>query len=265
MRYLHFAYVVIAVLLLGAGLFKVNDWERSLGLGPTKSRLEMTEKQLSTISDLLHVYRVRTGRYPTNDEGLLAVPELVALVDSSSEVRSWHYGWRMDDAGILCPWGEPYIYENGTHKSGNHMWSVRVNDDVRVWSLAAEKAYNHYSTWLPWPERVRTALVLAAILFFAAFIRGAVRAGASSPAGKLPRTALHLLGGIGLGALTALLLPLLLGFTTCYVTNYGNRPRTPELTREYMALMTQYHERGIIGDSAFKKIESAMKKSSGED
>lgn len=265
MSYLHFAYVVIAVLLFGAGLFKVSDWERSLGLRPTQFRLEMTDKQLSTISDMLHVYRVRTGRYPTNDEGLLAVPELVALVTSSGEVRSWHYGWRMDDAGILSPWGEPYIYENGTYKSGSHMWSVRVSDDVCVWSLAAEKAYNHYSTWSPWPGRLRIALMLAAILFFATFIRAALRAGASSPAGKLSRTALHLLGGIGLGALTALLLPLLLGFTTCYITNNGNRSRTPELTREYMTLMSKYHEQGIIGDAAFKKIEAAMKKSNDED
>ncbi len=265
MRNLHFAYVVIAVLLFGAGLFKVKVWERSLGLRPTEFRLEMSEKHLSTISDLLHVYRVRTGRYPTNDEGLLAVPELAALVGSSGEVRSRDYRWRMNDAGILSPWGEPYIYENETHESGNAMWLVRVNDDVCVWSLAAKKAYSHYSTWSSWLGRARIALMLAAILFFAAFIRGAVRAGASSPASKLPRTALHLLGGIGLGAVVALFLPVLMGVTTCYVTNYGNRSRTPKLTREYMALMTEYRGRGIIGDSAFEKIEAAMKKSSGED
>ena len=46
---------------------------------------------------------------------------------------------------------------------------------------------------------------------------------------------------------------------SCYDIAIG-RPRTPELTQDYLALITRYHDRSIISDKAYEKIVKAMKK-----
>lgn len=261
MRNLHFVYIFVCVLLL-AGLLRVGEWERSLGLRRDKFMLNMAEKQLSTISDLLNVYHARTGRYPTTDEGLLAVPELVALVKASGDYASPHYSWRMNEAGILSPWGEPYIYENGRNDWGDGKSSISLHNGIYIWSLAAERAQKHYETWSPWPGRVVAVLALGAVLSLAAFIRGAIRAGGSagSAYGRISRTALHLVSGVGLGALVLAVLVPVLGVSTCYASYVGNRRRTPELTSEYLSLMIGFRERGIISEATYAKIEAAMRK-----
>lgn len=261
MRNLHFLHIIVCVLLL-AGLLRIGEWERSLRLSHDKFMLDMSEKQLSTISDLLNVYHARTGRYPTTDEGLLTVPELVALVRASGDTESPHHRWRMNEAGILSPWGEPYVYENGRNDWGDGKSSISLHNGIYIWSLAAQRAQRHYETWSPWPGRVVAVLALGAILSLAAFIRGTIRAGrsAGSAYGAISRTALHLVSGVGLGALIILVLAPVLGVTICYVSYVGNRRRTPELTREYLSLMIGFRARGVISEATYAKIEAAMRK-----
>ena len=52
-------------------------------------------------------------------------------------------------------------------------------------------------------------------------------------------------------------LSLMQGFKTCYAwQRIGDR--SPELTKEYVALITRYRDRGIISQAAYRKIVKGL-------
>lgn len=271
---MRYVLLIVAVIMFWVGFGVIHQWERhTFGLRWTKYRLERTTNELYCIGYHLKAYNNETGRYPSNDEGLLAVKDLVANYDVPGEpwVTAPH-DYRVGDSGILSLWGEPYIYENrrgldadsftgsGATRDTKRAYSVEVANGVYVWSLAAQQAHREYTAG----RRIVAALMGLVGVICAVpvglYIRSTLRLIGPGYTGwrRFRRVSWSLLGG---GVITllcsAVLFPLSLG-ATCYGFSVTRR-RTPQLTRNYLSIMQNYHERGVISDSAYRKIVEAMK------
>jgi general secretion pathway protein G len=69
-----------------------------------RSKTKAAEIQIATLMGSLDLYRLDTGRYPTSDEGLMA------LIVKPEHVRNWHGPYLTRSDGIIDPWGRPYLY-----------------------------------------------------------------------------------------------------------------------------------------------------------
>lgn len=72
-------------------------------LGSSKS--ETARIQVKNIAASLQLYRLDAGRYPTPQEGL------VALVRQPAGVPNWNGPYLPDASAITDPWGKPYAFE----------------------------------------------------------------------------------------------------------------------------------------------------------
>lgn len=269
---MRYVYLLLSVLVFMAGFWATQKWDRSLGLQRIPSRLEINRRQLEAIGAYLRSYHKDTERYPSNDEGLLAVPQLVEGCRRVS--LEWHEELsrcRVDDSGILSIWGEPFIYENrkgldarkfadsGANADTARIYSRHVDADVYIWSLGAQQAYQTYSLCAPHLRLARILIDTAALLLLALYVHSTVRSVDSRYTGlkRVGRIAWSLLGGTVLGLiLMAIIFPVAMG-PTCYIWGV-TRSRTPKLTRDYLALMAKYRDRGIISGSAYEKLVKAI-------
>ena len=91
--------VVMTILVLLAGIVA----PRVMGyLG--SSRLKAAKVQIESIATSLELFRLDTGRYPTNEEGL------VALVRHPTNVANWNGPYLKSNTVPLDPWGVAYHY-----------------------------------------------------------------------------------------------------------------------------------------------------------
>ncbi len=60
--------------------------------------------QIERLSSTLELYRLEVGRYPTEDESL------VALVERPADAERWAGPYLTNKDGIVDPWGREYIY-----------------------------------------------------------------------------------------------------------------------------------------------------------
>jgi general secretion pathway protein G len=70
---------------------------------------DLAESQLRKIQDTLELYKVQNGRYPTTEQGLLA---LVRPPTSEPIPRRYPPGGYLNEKQVLDPWGSPYRYES---------------------------------------------------------------------------------------------------------------------------------------------------------
>lgn len=80
--------------------------------------------QMKTLSDVLHQYRLDTGSYPSEEEGL------EALMTRPSNVETWR-GPYLNRELPRDPWGHPYIWHNPAHdvSSGNEVELISYGAD----------------------------------------------------------------------------------------------------------------------------------------
>jgi len=96
--------VVITILGLLAGLVGPKLYKHISG---AKTRAAKT--QVEMFGTALDAFRLDTGRFPTNEEGLKALRE------KPSGVENWQGPYLPKDIP-LDPWGKPYIYKSpGEH------------------------------------------------------------------------------------------------------------------------------------------------------
>lgn len=83
-----------------------------------QARVTAAKTDISNMETALDAFEIDTGRYPTNEEGL------IALVEEPANVKNWK-GPYLKKAIQNDPWGNPYQYANpGTHsKSGYDLYS----------------------------------------------------------------------------------------------------------------------------------------------
>jgi len=105
--------------IVGAAIFRQVD----------RARVTATRAQLSSLEGVLELYRMDNGKFPTSEQGLLA---LVETPTSEPVPRDYPAGGYLKDGRLpLDPWSEPYHYEMpGTNNP--HAYDI--------WSFGADGA-----------------------------------------------------------------------------------------------------------------------------
>jgi general secretion pathway protein G len=85
---------LIAAVVAGPQVFKL--------LGTAKS--ETAKMQIERIGGALDLYRLEVGRYPSEQENLLA------LVEAPAGVPRWNGPYLKKKESIVDPWGQVYVY-----------------------------------------------------------------------------------------------------------------------------------------------------------
>ena len=86
---------LLAAVVAGPQIFKY--------LGTAKS--EAAKVQVSQISQALDLYRLEIGRYPTQEESL------VALVEAPPGLTKWNGPYLKKKDAIVDPWGRQFLYK----------------------------------------------------------------------------------------------------------------------------------------------------------
>jgi general secretion pathway protein G len=86
---------LLAAVVAGPQIFKY--------LGTAKS--EAAKVQVSQISQALDLYRLEIGRYPTQEENL------VALVEAPPGLNKWNGPYLKKKDAIMDPWGRQFLYK----------------------------------------------------------------------------------------------------------------------------------------------------------
>ncbi|MFQ5348621.1 MAG: type II secretion system major pseudopilin GspG [Rhodothalassiaceae bacterium] len=76
------------------------------------ARTEAAEIQISNLSSALDLYHLETGRYPTTEEGL------IALYEAPPGIRGWNGPYLDKREGLIDPWGRPYRYRYPSEHGG---------------------------------------------------------------------------------------------------------------------------------------------------
>lgn len=268
-----YVYILLAVVTVAVGMQMIDQKDRSFQLQRLPRMLEATREQMKGFAGYLREYEKAHGRYPTNDEGLLAVKPLVQACNSSVyDYDAPIYRCRVRESGILTRFGDPFVYENrrgidprkfadsAATRDGNRRYSVRVDKDVYVWSVGARQACETLALWRPRLKAASYAVGLIVLGFLALFMRESViiarrESGAAKRWGSGIASAL---GGL-LGALFAASILFPVFARSCYEQSI-NWSRKPKLTAEYKTLLAKYHKRGVINEATYKKITAAMDK-----
>jgi len=87
------------------------------------SRTQTAKVQIQNVMQGLELFRVDVGRYPTQQEGL------IALVNPTPTAPNWNGPYLKKESAIHDPWGNPYLYQI----PGQH-------GEVDVYSLGQDKA-----------------------------------------------------------------------------------------------------------------------------
>lgn len=87
------------------------------------SRSQTAKVQVQNVTASLELYRLDTGRYPSEVDGL------AALIEAPKAAPGWNGPYLRRAEGLRDPWGRPYLYKN----PGEH-------GDVDVYSLGADGA-----------------------------------------------------------------------------------------------------------------------------
>lgn len=123
--------VVLAILGLLAGLVGPQVM-KFLGSSKTKT----AKLQLEDLVATMDMYRLETGRYPTNDEGL------EALVKKPGNAANWNGPYLKKGDVPKDPWGFEYQYRFPGQHGGVDIWTLGAdnreggegeNADVTSW------------------------------------------------------------------------------------------------------------------------------------
>lgn len=123
--------VVLAILGLLAGLVGPQVM-KFLGSSKTKT----AALQIQDLSATMDMYRLETGRYPTNEEGL------EALVRRPGSASNWNGPYLKKGEVPKDPWGFDYQYRYPGEHGGVDIWTLGAdnreggegeNADIKSW------------------------------------------------------------------------------------------------------------------------------------
>ncbi|MDH5748304.1 MAG: type II secretion system major pseudopilin GspG [Rhodospirillales bacterium] len=130
-----FTLIELLVVLIILGLVAMFAVPQAMKfLGGAKS--DAAQIQIQNLGTILDLYRLETGRYPNQDEGL------EALVQKPAGAEVWNGPYIKKRAMIIDPWGRPYVYVFPGNKSDYDLYSLGAdgaeggegeNKDVVSW------------------------------------------------------------------------------------------------------------------------------------
>jgi general secretion pathway protein G len=99
--------VVIAILGLLIGLVAPAAL-RQLG----GARVSVAHQSIERLSSVLDLYKLDVGLYPTTEQGLQA------LTERPADVQTWNGPYLKGEQSPLDPWNHPYVYSSPSTRSG---------------------------------------------------------------------------------------------------------------------------------------------------
>ncbi|HEX9446139.1 MAG TPA: type II secretion system major pseudopilin GspG [Candidatus Binatia bacterium] len=129
-----FTLVELLVVMVIIGLLAALVLPNYIGQGD-KARVKTALAQIQLLSTALDSYRLDVGRYPTTDEGL------VALRQKPTSADRWDGPYLQKDIP-LDPWGKSYLYKSPGDHGGFDLFSYGAdgslggdgyNRDVTSW------------------------------------------------------------------------------------------------------------------------------------
>lgn len=237
-------------------------------LGHERAMLRNNRTHLATIGYYLRDYKKTHGAHPTNDQGLLTVKPLIEAMIDDDKYDPMLRNCFPFKCGITSCFGDPFIYENrapyydifsssGADKDPDGMYSLKVDENIYVWSIGAQQAYNKYNAERTSIAVITTVCYILGALFLAGYIATTIRTVNNNPTRDkkaLRAAGLFLLDAVILAAAGAIALFYQPARESCYVPGYRNTP-SAKLTQDYLSLMEKYHKGGVISDTAYKKIK----------
>lgn len=98
-----FTLIELLVVLVILGLLSAFVAPQVLNyLGRAKT--DAAQAQIQNISSILDLYRLDTGRYPSEEEGL------DALLEAPPDAAAWNGPYVKREDALIDPWGEMYHY-----------------------------------------------------------------------------------------------------------------------------------------------------------
>lgn len=85
------------------------------------AKVDTAAIQIEQVKTTLDLFLIDNGRYPTSEEGL------IALIESPTGLAGWRGPYLSDDKVPVDPWGSPYVYK------------IRDDGTVSIVSLGADK------------------------------------------------------------------------------------------------------------------------------
>jgi hypothetical protein len=249
------------VMGIGFTVFQMETmWHGAMNDGPG---LHYFQDQSTVLKTMLQAYSKSHGRYPSNDEGLSPVADIIKRTSNEHSPVILRR-CRITPSGVLSWWGEPLIYENRRGKSPSEfVWSKldhdlkreysrKVDDGIYIWSVGAMEASPRWRA-----KNIRVTISLFATLILSlgllcAFVRKAVRMRGDVPKFKKALLIMHY-SFYGSLLMLACAWPFIIFGSGCGCSG-GQKTRTPELTKSYVSTMKNYRKHGIISNATLEKI-----------
>ena len=88
----------------------------------SRAKSDSAHIQIQNIAGTLDLFRLDVGRYPTNAEGL------TALVQRPAGLNSWNGPYMKDNKVPNDPWGHPYVYKIPGDHGEYDLYSLGADD-----------------------------------------------------------------------------------------------------------------------------------------
>jgi general secretion pathway protein G len=90
-----------------------------------RSKTNVAEAQMSSISTALELFYLDVGRYPdASEEGL------TALVEAPEDLARWQGPYFGNASGLVDPWDRPYVYALQTESDGYVLTSLGRDGEI---------------------------------------------------------------------------------------------------------------------------------------
>jgi general secretion pathway protein G len=89
-----------------------------------RSKIDVAQAQMASISTALELYYLDLGRYPEAEEGL------PALVSEPDEANGWRGPYLSNGSGLIDPWDRPYDYSLHGGSDGYTLTSLGRDGEI---------------------------------------------------------------------------------------------------------------------------------------
>jgi general secretion pathway protein G len=84
----------------------------------SSAKSDTAKMQIERLSGILDLYRLETGRYPTQEQGLKA------LVEAPAGQPAWNGPYLKQADALVDPWGKPYVYRAPGRKGDFDLYTL---------------------------------------------------------------------------------------------------------------------------------------------
>lgn len=238
------------------------------------------KKQLDQVKKMLIEHKQKYGRYPDNDEGLLALDEFRKQMENvNPDVLDFFYKGDLmpSEAGVLSLWGVPLMYENRSgldpalfdfspvNQDPDWKYSIEVDKDIYVYSVGwmeyrNEELKHHEDAINKWHNKhlIKNIITIIIVVLFVLLV-GSFFLKQKQPASKKFVILHAVISGL------AIVASYMMGsyepkIIACYIAiPFGGIKKTAYI-KKHAELLEKYEKAGIIKNETYFKLRKAVEK-----